>query len=188
MRPRTPAYERLPRTAPAANIPTTKNTGVCQENNLASGSVLYSRAPATIQTMAAKVPWLDFIVSSISTVARFEPSAMRKRHWQRDARYPCTGMTTLARAGELPPRWGVSLAVSLHGYAMAATSEPAPPLLAHGAEHLSLVTVDTYNAELRSSDGFVGDRASKRAFQAILDEWRERLRKFGEDPLGEAQR
>src|SRR5262249_24405937 len=31
----------------------------------------------------------------------------------------------------------------------------------------------------------VGDRASKRAFQAILDDWRERLRKVGEDPLGE---
>lgn len=60
-----------------------------------------------------------------------------------------------------------------------------PALLAHGAEHLSLVTVDTYNAELRTADGFIGDRASKRAFQAILDEWRERLRKFGEDPLGD---
>jgi len=69
---------------------------------------------------------------------------------------------------------------------MAETSEPeAPPLLAHGAEHLSLVTVETYNAELRTADGFIGDRASKRAFQAILDDWRERLRKVGEDPLGE---
>jgi hypothetical protein len=70
---------------------------------------------------------------------------------------------------------------------MAESSESdAPPLLAHGAEHLSRVTVDTYNAELRTSEGFVGDRASKRAFQAILEEWRERLRKVGEDPLGEA--
>jgi predicted NBD/HSP70 family sugar kinase len=60
------------------------------------------------------------------------------------------------------------------------------PLLAHGAEHLSLVDVETYNAELRTADGFIGDRASKRAFQAILDDWRERLRKMGEDPLGEA--
>jgi len=69
---------------------------------------------------------------------------------------------------------------------MAETREPqAPPLLAHGAEHLSLVTVDTYNAEMRTSEGFVGDRASKRAFQAILDDWRERLRRAGEDPLGE---
>src|SRR4051812_2231515 len=70
---------------------------------------------------------------------------------------------------------------------MADESEtPAPALLAHGAEQLSLVTVDTYNAELRTADGFIGDRASKRAFQAILDEWRERMRKAGEDPLGDA--
>ena len=45
--------------------------------------------------------------------------------------------------------------------------------------------MDAYNAELRHSDGFVGDRASKRAFQAILDDWRERVGKIGEDPLGE---
>ncbi len=70
---------------------------------------------------------------------------------------------------------------------MAETGETAPPpLLAHGSAQLSLVTVDTYNAELRTSDGFIGDRASKRAFQAILDDWRERLRKVGEDPLGES--
>jgi predicted NBD/HSP70 family sugar kinase len=62
---------------------------------------------------------------------------------------------------------------------------PSPDLLAHGAETLSRVTVDAYNAELRHADGFVGDRASKRAFQAILDDWRERVRKMGEDPLGE---
>src|SRR5581483_3982906 len=59
--PRTPAYERPPRTAPATNMPRTKNTGVCQENNFASGSVLYNSAPAMIQTIAANVPWLDFI-------------------------------------------------------------------------------------------------------------------------------
>src|SRR4051794_17191811 len=70
---------------------------------------------------------------------------------------------------------------------MADSSDTPPPaLLAHGAEQLSLVTVETYNAELRTSDGFIGDRASKRAFQTILDEWRERMRKAGEDPLGDA--
>jgi predicted NBD/HSP70 family sugar kinase len=62
---------------------------------------------------------------------------------------------------------------------------PSPDLLAHGATKLSRVSVDAYNAELRTPDGFVGDRASKRAFQAILDDWRERMRKMGEDPLGE---
>jgi hypothetical protein len=60
-----------------------------------------------------------------------------------------------------------------------------PDLLAHGSATLSRVSVDAYNAELRTPDGFVGDRASKRAFQAILDDWRERVRKLGEDPLGE---
>ena len=59
------------------------------------------------------------------------------------------------------------------------------PLLAHGADQLSRVTVDAYNAELRTAEGFVGDRASKRAFQAILDDWRERVSQAGEDPLGE---
>ena len=65
-------------------------------------------------------------------------------------------------------------------------SEDPSALLAHGAQHLSLVTVDAYNAELRGSAGFVGDRASKRAFQAIVDDLRERVKKTGEDPLGDA--
>lgn len=58
-------------------------------------------------------------------------------------------------------------------------------LPAHGATELPSVTVDTYNEELRDADGFVGDRASRRAFMALLDDWRERLAKNGEDPLGE---
>lgn len=73
-------------------------------------------------------------------------------------------------------------------YAMAQKNvETAPPpLLAHGSDQLSSVVVDAYNAEMRSADGFVGDRASKRAFQSILDDWRERVSKSGEDPLGDA--
>lgn len=63
-------------------------------------------------------------------------------------------------------------------------TDPAP-LLAHGGKVLSQVLVDAYNAELRTAEGFVGDRASKRAFQAILDEWRERVSRAGDDPLGE---
>jgi hypothetical protein len=62
---------------------------------------------------------------------------------------------------------------------------PAPSLLAHGSDQLSRVTVDAYNADMRTAEGFVGDRASKRAFQAIFDDWRERLRKAGEDPFGD---
>ena len=33
------------------------------------------------------------------------------------------------------------------------TVSPDAPLLAHGADQLSLVVVDAYNAELRSADG-----------------------------------
>ena len=58
-------------------------------------------------------------------------------------------------------------------------------LVGHGAPQLVSVTIDTYNEELRDAEGFIGDRASKRAFQAIMDDWRERLRKVGDDPLGE---
>ncbi len=61
-----------------------------------------------------------------------------------------------------------------------------PVVLRHGAPELPLVEVDTYNEELRDEDGFIGDRASRGAFRAILDEWRERMRELGEeDPLGE---
>lgn len=69
---------------------------------------------------------------------------------------------------------------------MADSGEASSSPLIHGAEQLSHVIVDAYNAELRNADGFVGDRASRRAFQAILDDLRERVSKVGEDPLGEA--
>ena len=61
---------------------------------------------------------------------------------------------------------------------------PAAPV--HGSRDLGPVVVETYNAELRDTEGFIGDRASNRAFRAILDDMRDRLRKVGEDPLGEA--
>ena len=60
-----------------------------------------------------------------------------------------------------------------------------PGLIRHGAPRLSAVAIDTYNEELKDAEGFVGDRASNRAFRAILEDWRERLRAVGEDPLGE---
>ena len=67
------------------------------------------------------------------------------------------------------------------------TTEPPQqkPLLAHGGRVLPAVSVDTYNEELRDDSGFVGDRASGRAFRAILEDWRERLRSNGNDPFGE---
>ncbi|MCA1440081.1 ROK family protein [Ensifer sp. IC4062] len=57
-------------------------------------------------------------------------------------------------------------------------------VLTHGDDNLPSVTVDDYNAELRSSDGFLGDRANKYAFQEKLEAWRKRVRKGGDDPLG----
>lgn len=56
----------------------------------------------------------------------------------------------------------------------------------HGGLVLPAVEILAYNAELRDEEGFVGDRASNRAFRAILEDWRERLRQVaGEDPIGE---
>jgi predicted NBD/HSP70 family sugar kinase len=55
----------------------------------------------------------------------------------------------------------------------------------HGATRLPGVDVDSYNVELKDDEGFLGDRASKGAFRAILDNWRKALRKAGADPLGD---
>ena len=57
--------------------------------------------------------------------------------------------------------------------------------LSHGARDLPSVLVDAYNNEIRDGDGFIGDRARKSAFQEKLDDWRKRLRKAGDDPLGD---
>jgi predicted NBD/HSP70 family sugar kinase len=54
----------------------------------------------------------------------------------------------------------------------------------HGAKRLPSVDVDTFNIELKDDDGFLGDRASKGAFQRILDDIRKPLKKNGDDPLG----
>ncbi len=55
----------------------------------------------------------------------------------------------------------------------------------HGAAELPHVAVDTYNLEMRDAEGFIGDRASKRAFADMIDDWRDRLRRVDEDPLGD---
>jgi len=60
-----------------------------------------------------------------------------------------------------------------------------PPVAAHGAARLPAVEVDSYNIELKDDDGFVGDRASKKSFYAILDKWRKPLHKLDSDPFGE---
>lgn len=55
----------------------------------------------------------------------------------------------------------------------------------HGGPTLTAVTVDAYNAELRDADGFIGDRASNRAFRSLLDDVRDRLAATGDDPIGD---
>ena len=55
--------------------------------------------------------------------------------------------------------------------------------LEHASRELPFVVVDSYNVELRDGNGFLGDRANKRAFKTIVDHWRQRLRRDGRDPL-----
>jgi predicted NBD/HSP70 family sugar kinase len=63
----------------------------------------------------------------------------------------------------------------------------SPALLAaHGAGRLTEIDVDDYNCEISDTDGgFLGDRASGRAFRAILESAREQVRKLDDDPIGE---
>lgn len=63
--------------------------------------------------------------------------------------------------------------------------ETSDALISHGAPALTEVIIDSYNEELRDSEGFVGDRASARAFRAILADERERAAAGEEDPIGD---
>lgn len=65
------------------------------------------------------------------------------------------------------------------------TEEDRPVLSAHGAKRLPSVEVDCYNLTIKDEEGFIGDRASRGAFHAILEKWREPLRELGADPLGD---
>ena len=56
----------------------------------------------------------------------------------------------------------------------------------HGATRLPSVDVDSFNIELKDDDGFLGDRASKRAFRQILEGLR-KLNDEGDDPLGKKE-
>jgi hypothetical protein len=57
-------------------------------------------------------------------------------------------------------------------------------MIGSGMSKLPLVTVDTYSEELRDENGFRGDRASRRAFDAIIRDWRDRVCAIVEqDPL-----
>ena len=67
---------------------------------------------------------------------------------------------------------------------MADDSVSTTGIARHGATRLPSVDVDSFNIELKDDDGFLGDRASKGAFQRILDGLRKPLQKNGDDPLG----
>src|SRR6266851_5369917 len=64
-----------------------------------------------------------------------------------------------------------------------ASIQPAPE--AHGATRLPAVEIESYNIELKDDEGFVGDRASKGAFRALIENWRKPLRELGRDPFGD---
>src|SRR5262245_43984823 len=54
----------------------------------------------------------------------------------------------------------------------------------HGAEELPDVILKSYNLEIKDEEGFIGDRASGRAFRALLDELRAQVAEVTDDPLG----
>lgn len=61
---------------------------------------------------------------------------------------------------------------------------PGAGFVAHGAEELPGVFLKSYNLEVKDEEGFIGDRASGRAFRAVLDEVRAQVSEVDEDPLG----
>ncbi|MDO9358858.1 MAG: ROK family protein [Polaromonas sp.] len=69
-----------------------------------------------------------------------------------------------------------------------ATALPADyhPSLLHGSLQLPSVNVRDYSLELRERGGFLGDQVSRKAFSAMLDDWRTLFREMddGEDPFG----
>jgi len=67
---------------------------------------------------------------------------------------------------------------------MAEDSVTTTGIARHGAPRLPSVEIDSFNIELKDDEGFLGDRASKGAFRAILDALRKPLQKNGDDPLG----
>ncbi len=64
-------------------------------------------------------------------------------------------------------------------------AKTAQALAPHGATRLPAVDVESYNVELKDDEGFVGDRASKGAFRAFIENWRKPLRELGHDPFGD---
>lgn len=67
---------------------------------------------------------------------------------------------------------------------MSVESDAGAPIAGHGAKQLPAVVVDSYNVEVKDEEGFVGDRANKRAFREILADWRKHVQKE-DDPFGD---
>ena len=59
------------------------------------------------------------------------------------------------------------------------------PLIRHGASKLPLVSVDSYNLDVKDGKEIVNNRIKKSVFGVKLDALRERLRAVGGDPLGD---
>lgn len=66
-----------------------------------------------------------------------------------------------------------------------AAPDTSPPLGAHGSAKLPGIEVTSYNLEVKDKDGFVGDKASGKAFRAFVRDWRVKLREMGDDPFEE---
>jgi predicted NBD/HSP70 family sugar kinase len=65
------------------------------------------------------------------------------------------------------------------------SAETVPPIGVHGSDQLPGVTITSYNLEVKDKDGFIGDKASGRAFRSFVRDWRVTLRELGKDPFSE---
>lgn len=59
------------------------------------------------------------------------------------------------------------------------------PFPCHGANVLPAVDVESYNIELREKRRFVGDRANKQAFNALVEKWRKLIEDRSDEKLSE---
>lgn len=59
--------------------------------------------------------------------------------------------------------------------------------IVHGADELPCVRVESYNLEIRDGKGYIGDRASGRAFRALLDKVQDEAGDMAEDALGDVR-
>jgi hypothetical protein len=88
-------------------------------------------------------------------------------------------------SGSKPFRAGAVVIAALREIFMSDQTTVQPVLAAHGSPRLPGVTVERYNLALKDDGGFLGDRASKGAFRAFIEQWRKPLREAGDDPFGD---